>query len=77
MRWERAPLAGGLPHVRQVVEVRLGSGPDARVVRTCTVTGALSRCAMPKPPQRGELTVRIRTDNLFGQGEWSPPVRVR
>jgi hypothetical protein len=77
VRWTRAPLAGGVPHVRQVVEVRRGSGPDAPVVTTCTVTGTLSRCAVTGAPRGVDLSVTVRTDNLFGEGARSTPVSVR
>lgn len=77
VRWSRAPLAGGVPHVRQVVEVRRGSGPDAPLIRTCSVTGTLSRCLVSGAPSRVDLSITVRTDNLFGEGASSAPVSVR
>ena len=77
VRWNRAPIAGDVPHVRQVVEIRLGSGADAPLVRTCGVTGTLSRCRLSGLPRRVDLSITVRTDNLFGEGASSTPVSVR
>jgi hypothetical protein len=77
VRWTRAAVAGGVPHVRQVVEVRRGSGQDAPLVTTCTVTATLSRCVVTGAPRGVDLSVTVRTDNLFGEGAPSAPVSVR
>lgn len=77
VRWSRAPLAEREPHQRQVVEVRQGSGPDAPLVTTCTVGGTQSRCVVSGLPRGVDLSVTIRADNRFGEGERSAPVSLR
>jgi hypothetical protein len=77
VRWTKAPPAGVVPNVRQVVEVRRGSGADAPVIATCNVSPQLSRCLMLRLPRRVDLSVTVVTSNLFGAGERSAPVTVR